>query len=420
MSSSSPRGRYQAVATAPSYNGVDLGEAAADAWKQRCRSPRGCTPSASRGSPRRGTRGSRFSPGCSPRTSTRLSPIEWRCQKRSTSSAPWDPSPTRSRQRPGRGPGRRHELASDLPGENNITGGPGPVAQDAHTSGSATPSQRRLGRNLAERGVRDLFRAAVRRALYDGRDAFVAGWSRRSRDTVFSVRAAETRRGRRPSPNEIHDNLSDTGRILNPLVYQKGGWTLHMLRGLGGYRQVLGRHPRLLQEVPGRACATTDDLRAGHGGGTIRPGNWFFKQWLNRSGVPKIGGEWRYNAERKQVEVSLSQSQAGDAFRLPLEIELVTLPGTPPRVEKVQFNDKTGTFTFAADAAPVNVVLDPNVWVLAELGEFGAQIAAAGLRAFSPRSPRRARRRTRQVQLISALTWRAARGGPGRCVSGSD
>ena len=30
----------------------------------------------------------------------------------------------------------------------------------------------------------------------------------------------------------IHDNLSDTRTVLNALVYQKGGWTLHMLRGI--------------------------------------------------------------------------------------------------------------------------------------------------------------------------------------------
>jgi hypothetical protein len=70
------------------------------------------------------------------------------------------------------------------------------------------------------------------------------------------------------------------------------------------------------------------------------------------------------------VEVSLTQSQAAEPFRLPLEIELVTPPGTPPRVEKVQFNDRSATFTFAADAAPVNVVIDPNVWVLAEFAAF--------------------------------------------------
>src|SRR5262249_22051448 len=86
-----------------------------------------------------------------------------------------------------------------------------------------------------------------------GRDAFLAGL-RRSRDTVF---AAE-RRG--PGLAVIHDNLADMRRVLNPLVYQKGAWTLHMLRGLvgtevfwAGLRSYYGRHRD--------GNASTDDFR---------------------------------------------------------------------------------------------------------------------------------------------------------------
>ena len=32
----------------------------------------------------------------------------------------------------------------------------------------------------------------------------------------------------------MHDNLSDMSKVLNQLVYQKGGWVLHMLRGVVG------------------------------------------------------------------------------------------------------------------------------------------------------------------------------------------
>ena len=98
---------------------------------------------------------------------------------------------------------------------------------------------------------------------------------------------------------------------------------------------------------------------------------WFFAQWLNRSGVPKIEGSWRYNAERKQIEITLAQTQAGEPFRLPIEFEIETPPNVPPRaIEKVTLTDRTATFTFASDSAPVNVVIDPNVWILAEFGEF--------------------------------------------------
>ena len=60
-----------------------------------------------------------------------------------------------------------------------------------------------------------------------GRDAFVAGL-KRSREIVFATEK------RNPGLAVIHDNLSDMRHVLNRLVYQKGGWTLHMLRGQVG------------------------------------------------------------------------------------------------------------------------------------------------------------------------------------------
>ena len=57
-----------------------------------------------------------------------------------------------------------------------------------------------------------------------GRDAFVAGL-KRSREIVFATEK------RNPGLAVIHDNLADMRKVLNRLVYQKGGWMLHMLRG---------------------------------------------------------------------------------------------------------------------------------------------------------------------------------------------
>ena len=197
-----------------------------------------------------------------------------------------------------------------------------------------------------------------------GRDAFVDG-VRRSRTTVLRLEQSS------PNTPVVHRNLDEkTQRVLNNFVYQKGGWTLHMLRGLIGtetfWTGIRNYYRRYMN-----ANASTDDFRQVMEQASGQDLRWFFTQWLNRSGVPKIEGSWRYNAERKQIEITLAQTQAGEPFRLPIEFEIETPPNVPPRdIEKVTLTDRTATFTFAADQAPVNVVLDPNVWVLAEFGEF--------------------------------------------------
>ncbi len=58
---------------------------------------------------------------------------------------------------------------------------------------------------------------------FDGRDAFVRGL-RSSRDRILQLEK------KTPNTPIIHRNLSDMRRVLNQFVYQKGGWTLHMLR----------------------------------------------------------------------------------------------------------------------------------------------------------------------------------------------
>jgi len=98
--------------------------------------------------------------------------------------------------------------------------------------------------------------------------------------------------------------------------------------------------------------------------------DWFFTQWLNRAGVPKIEGTWRYDASRRVVEVTLTQSQAAPAFRVKVDVGIVAQPGDVPRVQTIEMSAKQGTFTIPLDAAPAAVVLDPNTALLTEAGPF--------------------------------------------------
>ena len=197
---------------------------------------------------------------------------------------------------------------------------------------------------------------------YDGRDAFVRGL-RSSRERILQLEK------KTPDTPIIHRNLSDMRRVLNQFVYQKGGWTLHMLRyniGTDNFWDGIRDYYRRYQNQN----ASTDDLRAVMERVSGKDLRWFFSQWLTRSGVPALTGAWRYDAAAKQVVVELTQSQAGDFYRLPLEVG-ITVPGTAaPRIEKFELTAREGKFTFPAPAEPSDVVLDPNTWVLMEAPVF--------------------------------------------------
>lgn len=193
---------------------------------------------------------------------------------------------------------------------------------------------------------------------YDGRDAFVAGLVR-ARETV---RSAEKRS---PDTPIVHRNLADMSRVLNSFVYQKGGWVLHMLRRLVGEesfaRGLLTYYRRYRNQN-----ATTDDFREVMEQASGRPLAAFFRQWLNRPGIPAIEGTWQYNAATRKVEVELVQTQAGDPFEFPLEVGVVPATGQAVRVEKVDVTGRRQRIEFPADAAPLDLVLDPDTWLLME------------------------------------------------------
>jgi aminopeptidase N len=155
--------------------------------------------------------------------------------------------------------------------------------------------------------------------------------------------------------------------VLNQFVYQKGGWTLHMLRGLIGTETFWEGIREYYRRYQNRN-ASTDDFRQVMEQVSGRDLGWFFQQWLTRSGVPKLAGTWSYEASK--VIVELTQSQTAEPYRLTLGIGIVPTAGALPRIESVDFTDRRATFTFSADAPPFDLILDPGTWVLMEPPQF--------------------------------------------------
>ena len=56
----------------------------------------------------------------------------------------------------------------------------------------------------------------------------------------------------------------------------------------------------------------------------------FFAQWLMRAGTPRIEGSWRYDATRKVVEITVTQTQGGEPFRFPLDVSVAGASGRHP------------------------------------------------------------------------------------------
>jgi aminopeptidase N len=262
----------------------------------------------------------------------------------------------------GMGGGTEH-VSNIFYGEKSVTAGNAPVVHET--------AHQWFGDSVTESDWNDVWLsegfATYFTLLYTehaaGRDAFVDGL-RRSRNAVLRLETSL------PNTPVVHANLNEAAtEPNNRLVYEKGAWTLHMLRDLIG-TNTFWRGIRVYYQRHMNGLASTTDLRRAMEEVSEQELRWFFDQWLTRSGVPQVSGNWRYDAVARQTVVTVRQTQSSDPYRFSLGIGVSGATGSLAAVRQVQVTARESTFTIPSDAEPASVVLDPGVWLLAEFGSF--------------------------------------------------
>ena len=164
------------------------------------------------------------------------------------------------------------------------------------------------------------------------------------------------------------DNLFD---LLNRNNYNKGGWVLHMLRGVVG-DDAFFRAIRTYYERHAFGNALTDDLqRAFEEAAATDETNldWFFDQWIDQPGHPTLEHSWETTPDGAEVVLSIAQTQPSEwpVFRLPMEVE-VRGPASARR-HRIVVESRSQVFRLpvgesVGEGGPSEVVLDPGGWVL--------------------------------------------------------
>jgi aminopeptidase N len=158
-------------------------------------------------------------------------------------------------------------------------------------------------------------------------------------------------------------NLFD---LLNRNSYQKGGWVLHMLRGVVGddaFFEAIREYYRRYAN----GSADSEDFQAVVEEVTDTELDWFFEQWLHKPGYPILQVESGSDGASGDLSVTLIQVQGDYAprFRLPLEIEL-RWDGEIRR-ERILLEEARETFRFPGVPASAQVVVDPGGRILKRL-----------------------------------------------------
>ncbi len=191
-----------------------------------------------------------------------------------------------------------------------------------------------------------------------GHDAFMEGlFSSKKRVADFHEKNPEYR--------IVHDNLSDMEKVVSSQTYQKGSWTLHMLRGVMGTENFWKGTRAYYAKYQNLNASTADFRREMEEASGLDLGQ-FFEQWLDKPGALVYEGDWKYDAKNQEVKITLNQVQKdGSLFKMPVEVALYFKDGKS-QIESLTVNERINEFILKVDSEPQQIVLDPNNWVLME------------------------------------------------------
>jgi aminopeptidase N len=160
----------------------------------------------------------------------------------------------------------------------------------------------------------------------------------------------------------VDTTVTDINQVLNPNSYQKGAWVLHMLRqeiGDDRFREGV----RTYYARYAGSNALTRDLQQVFEEVSGKNLSAFFQQWVFSPGHPELKLEWTYNAAKKQVEGSITQTQA-KPFTFKLEMEARNADCKGLEIKTIELSKAKETFTWPLDKAPNSVILDPGTKLL--------------------------------------------------------
>ncbi len=166
------------------------------------------------------------------------------------------------------------------------------------------------------------------------------------------------------------------GYIFSPTVYatiyQKGGWVLHMLRGVVGDSVFFSAVKNYYKKYEYKN-AETEDLQAIFEEASGQKLDWFFDQWVYKgTGRPKYEYSWKFEdfpgTDKHTVKLNIKQVQSDyDVYKMPVRIDIMTTLGPN---EFTVFNDaRDQTFIFTTDATPKEVYIDKDGWILKKIAK---------------------------------------------------
>jgi hypothetical protein len=153
-------------------------------------------------------------------------------------------------------------------------------------------------------------------------------------------------------------------RLYRAIVYDKGAWVLHMLRGIvGDDAFFLGTRTFLERHRFGKVV--TGDLREAleqASGRDLRP---YFERWINETGLPHITWSKQTRQVQSGFETTVTMRASDTPGPLPVSISVSTLAGRD--VRRVTLAPPLGSWTITSRERPRGIAVNEDRGLLARV-----------------------------------------------------
>jgi len=165
-----------------------------------------------------------------------------------------------------------------------------------------------------------------------------------------------------------HAPIYDPDYLFSVRVYFKGGWVLHMLRGVIGDSDFFNGMSNYASQFGYGNADTWDfiDVMETASGEDL---DWFFDEWVFGQAHPIYHYAWDYSGGGPfDVNLVIQQVQtAAPPFRMPLTIRIYS--GIDQYDFEIINQNAIQSYNFNVPSEPDSLVIDPELWVLKETEE---------------------------------------------------
>ncbi len=157
-------------------------------------------------------------------------------------------------------------------------------------------------------------------------------------------------------------------QVFSGIVYNKGAYVLHLLRGLVGDEVFFSILQTYLQTYQYGNADTYDFIKIceAESGKDLQ---YFFNQWVFKEGHPIYNYTFYQNPKTNEIDFTIRQSQVTTTrkeFKMPIQLLLdLEYQDTIITIDNQEIKEE---YTFKTNQKVIDIILDPNEWLLKEIG----------------------------------------------------